>query len=74
MAEGWHADAEGILLFVSPTSSSFIPRASDENSDFVDRFVLRGRRVIAFTVHPGLPAEHTRYLTITSCECQPISH
>jgi len=24
MAEGWHADAEGILLFVSPTLSSVL--------------------------------------------------
>lgn len=56
MAESWQADADGMLLFVS-IYSHFIVCAFDVNPNTVDRLVLRCRRGIPCSIHPGPPAE-----------------
>lgn len=54
MAEGWQADAEGILFFVS---AYFAVCAFNVNSGIVDWSVLCCRCDLALCVHTGSPAK-----------------
>ena len=68
MAEGWKADAEGILLFVS---AYFTVRVFEVNSGIrvVDWSVLCHRRILALRVHADPPARLAGEPGFSSCKC-----
>ena len=58
IAESWQADANGILVFVRPSTNTVLRT----NSLFIDWFILRFGRIFALGVNSGHSAEPTGHL------------
>ena len=60
MAEGWKADADGILIFVRHCLSILYPASSASSP--IDRFILRCCCVVDLGVNSGYSTEPTGHL------------